>query len=168
METKLTQARLRELLDYDPATGEFRRRISGGGVCQGSTAGSVRPDGYIVIGVDYESHLAHRLVWLYVYGELPENDVDHINGSKADNRFANLRAASRSENLANCRMRKDNTSGLKGVSFNKRGGNWLAQISIRGRQTRIGTFPSKEEAYAAYRQRATCEFNDFARVPCPT
>lgn len=163
MPKDLTQNRLRQLLSYDPQTGCFLHLKSRGGEAAGSVAGSVRPDGYRTISVDYSHYLAHRLVWLYVYGHFPEIQIDHINSIQDDNRLVNLRAATISENLANCRLRKDNTSGLKGVSLNK-SGTWTAQISIRGKQTRIGSFMTKERAHQAYLARAEREFGQFIRA----
>lgn len=162
MPKELTQDRLRQLMSYDHETGNFLRLNSRGGESSKTIAGAIRPDGYRIIGIDYSQYLAHRLVWLYVYGHFPDFQVDHINHNKDDNRLINLRAATISENLANCRLRKDNTSGFKGVSLNK-SGTWTAQISIRGKQTRIGSFKTKEAAHAAYLERAELEFGKFAR-----
>src|ERR1700674_1345685 len=102
--------RLRAVLLYDPETGVFTRRINRGKWKAGAQVGWLRPDGYIGIGLDYHEYLAHRLAWLYVTGEWPI-DVDHENTCRSDNRWDNLREASRSQNMRNMKRTKANTSG---------------------------------------------------------
>src|SRR5262245_33505102 len=117
MTSALTAERLREVLDYDPSTGVFK---SNGGRCGsrvGATlVGTVRPDGYREIRIDWQRYLAHRLAWLHVHGSWPAGDIDHVNGNPSDNRIVNLRLATRTQNNANSR-RRPNTSGFKGVHF---------------------------------------------------
>jgi HNH endonuclease/AP2 domain len=90
--------------------------------------------------------------------------VDHINGVRHDNRPSNLRPATQSENLANTRLRSNNTSGLKGASFHKQAGRWRAAIRIDGRQRHLGLFDTPEEAHAAYVRAARELFGEFARA----
>ena len=82
---------LRALLTYDKDTGVFRRNTSSGGQEIGSIAGTISKYGYIRIRIKNKAYFAHRLAWLYEYGVWPENEIDHINGEKSDNRLINLR-----------------------------------------------------------------------------
>ena len=127
----LTQARLKELLHYDPETGLLTNVTERGGKKAGATAGALRPNGYVQVCVDYSMYRAHRLAWLYMTGEFPPDDVDHINGVRNDNRWVNLRAATRGENMQNQRGPRSNSkSGLLGVSWSKQGKKWIAQIKV--------------------------------------
>src|SRR4029450_2313606 len=116
--TELTAERLRELLDYDPETGDFTWKVNRRCVRSGSVAGNVNcVDGYCYIGVDARRYHAHRLAWLYIKGAWPNDQIDHINGNKADNRFANLRQATHSQNQANGGRYSNNASGYNGVTL---------------------------------------------------
>ncbi len=161
-----TQERLKELLDYDPETGLFTRKTGRGGRPPGSLMGC-KPKGdfgYVLVGIDRRVYLAHDVAFVFMTGVWPSEDVDHVNTVKDDNRWCNLRAATRSQNNANSHLRKDNTSGLKGVSFNKERQRWVAQIGISGRQTNLGRSETPEAAYAAYAAAAQRQFGDFARL----
>ena len=144
----LTQARLRELINYDPHTGVFTRLVSRGGAPAGSLAGCHCSNGYLQVRIDRRAHLSHRLAFLYMYGAVPE-EVDHINHVRDDNRWANLRPTTRTGNNRNLGKRHDNTSAVVGVSWCKRGGRWRAQIRAGGRQVHLGYFTHREDAIAA-------------------
>lgn len=149
----LTAARLREVLDYNPGTGGFTWKVRPScRVSVGGNAGSITDGGYCVIRIDRRIHRAHRLAWLYVYGEWPANMVDHKNGCRADNRIENLRAASHQLNAQNMRAaRSDNSSGKLGVSWDSRRGKWLAQIKdADGKHRHLGRFATPEAAYDRY------------------
>lgn len=96
--------------------------------------------------------MAHRLVWLHLYGEWPEHGIDHINGRRSDNTAANLRSVPQSENVQNQRKaRRDNKStGLLGVSRPSGRSKYRAQIMAQGRNRYLGYFDTPEEAHAAY------------------
>lgn len=97
----------------------------------------------------------HRLIWILHYGDIPpECEIDHINGNRADNRIENLRLATRAQNQANAKLRKDNTSGYKGVSFHKKHGKWSANISVNGKVVWLGVYDTPEEAHGRYLQEA--------------
>jgi hypothetical protein len=96
------------------------------------------------------------------YGEWPQLFVDHINQSKSDNRICNLRQANRSENLFNHGKNKNNTSGVKGVTFCKRDNKWRAQIRIDSKTFNLGRFITKKEAAEAYIKRAKQHRGEFA------
>jgi hypothetical protein len=147
----LTAERVRELLDYDPATGVFVWKVKRGnnGRRAGEVAGSVRVDGYLAIGVDRYIYTAHRLAWLYIHGEWPGKDLDHVNGIKTDNRLANVRLATHSQNMCNQRVaQKNNKAGLLGVSPHHK--KWQATIGVNGVKLRLGRFDTAQEAHEAY------------------
>jgi len=134
-------------------------------------AGYVRRDGYI--GIDFELNgerfkcSAHRLAWLYVYGDLLEFQVDHINRVKTDNRIINLRLASGSQNTHNAAVHKRNKLGLKGIHWDKEREKFSADIQILGKRKRLGRFDSLEEAKAAYAAASLSyakEFSIFSEV----
>lgn len=151
----LTQQRLQELLEYSAETGEFTNRFRSGGRPSGSVAGSARKDGYVKIRIDSRAYYAHRLAWLYVTGSFPVGDIDHLDGDRSNNRFANLRDVSRAENNRNHGMRPDNTSGFPGVSFRKSEQRWQAQIQADGKRQHLGLYATPEEAHAAYSRAAS-------------
>src|SRR5690606_28968194 len=122
----LTHERLTALFDYDPLTGVFLRRIDSGRARAGSTAGYRRSDGYIKVFAENRQWLAHRLAWFYVHGRPPQSGIDHIDGNPSNNRIANLREATQSQNNANAKRPRHNTSGFKGVSKSR--GKWQAVV----------------------------------------
>lgn len=159
--TDLRAEHVREGLSYDALTGQFRWARPGPKVTVGSIAGTVIR-GYCMIhfrGVDYH---AHRLAWLYVHGSWPSGDVDHRNGNRLDNRIENLREATRSQNCANMGVARHNSSGFKGVSYNRLTGRWHAYISHEGRRHHLGLFGTVEAAAAAYDEAAIRLKGDFA------
>jgi hypothetical protein len=105
---------------------------------------------YRIISVDYRAYMAHRLAWCISHGEWPASVVDHIDRNTLNNRIDNLRVAGITQNRWNSRRRVDNTSGYKGVSKDFYTDKWLAQIWADGKHHRLGTFQTKEEAFAAY------------------
>lgn len=149
----LTHERLIELLDYAPDSGIFTWKVFRGNTATaGTVAGSVDSSGHVQIKVDGLTYQAHRLVWLYVYGLMPDKEIDHRNGIRCDNKISNLREASHSQNLQNQRKaRIDNkSSGLLGATWNKRDKKWQAQIGISGKKKWIGAFDTAEAAHSAY------------------
>ena len=148
----LTQEHLKELLHYDPDTGIFTNLTQRANAVKiGSVAGAKKPSGYIYISVDNKLYRLHRLDWLYVYGEFPEKSLDHINEIKDDNSIINLRLATRQENAQNISSPQlNNTSGFRGVSWNKGVKKWTAAININGRKKHLGVFDTAEEAHECY------------------
>lgn len=149
MELKLTVERLRELLEYDSSTGLLRWRISRGPVRAGTITGSMVEDGYLRVSLDGTVYRAHRLVWLYVHGRWPVDQLDHIDGDRANNRLDNLREADLRINNQNRRKAGCNSvSGLLGAS--PRGGKFIANIKVDGKSRYLGTFQTAELAHHAY------------------
>lgn len=160
----LSATRLRELLLYDPETGEFTWRVTRSTVRAGDRAGSDGGKGYWIIQVDGRLYGRNRLAFLYMTGEWPANLADHINGVSLDDRWANLRSATQSQNLANSRRPITNTSGFKGVSSYRRTRRWQARIKVNGKDKYLGLFASAEEAHRSYLKAAQEHFGEFARA----
>lgn len=146
----ITVERLRALLDYDPATGNLLWRASPNNrVRAGALAGVIGSNGYRRVMLDMVRYPAHRLVWLHVTGQWPSQQVDHINGNRADNRFENLRDVSPSANAQNQRAAKaSNKSGFLGVYPAR--GRFCAAIWLGQAPKHLGYFDSAEAAHAAY------------------
>ena len=115
----------------------------------GDAAGVVDSGGYLLIGVCRERHRAHRLAVLYMTGEWPAETVDHINGNRTDNRWANLRSVPRELNAQNIRDSR-NHRGLMGVFQAKGRKAFFAAISVNGKAKYLGSFRTPEEAHEAY------------------
>ena len=130
----------------------------------GDEAGHIGPNGYRHIRIDYESHLAHRIAWLYINGEWPPDQIDHINTDKLDNRISNLRPATASLNGSNRGPDRDNRTGLKGVYYNQAAKRWMAQIRCQKKSHYLGLHDTPEEAHAAYIKAAKRLFGEFARA----
>lgn len=159
----LTAEKLRELLAYDANTGHFTwLQPRPHGVKVGDQAGRINTQGYVQFAVLGRLYSAHRVVWLYVFGEWPPSYIDHINGVRSDNRLANLRLATNSQNQANRRRWPKNTSGMKGVCWNKKSNAWQAGIKVNGRSIHLGLHPTREAASAAYAQAASQYFGEFS------
>ncbi len=151
-EATLTYEYLTTTFNYSPETGLFTRiRKASCKNAIGDIAVATRPDGYITIaGNDWRDRvLAHRAAWLYMTGSMPDGNVDHINQVRDDNRWLNLRIATKSENARNAKRRVDNTSGCCGVSWNKGKWKWEAYIAVDGVTTRLGRHVDFFEAVCA-------------------
>ena len=161
----LSVEELKEFLHYNPETGIFtwvkdnknkRIRI-------GCVAGTISlKKGYITIKINKVQYQAHRLAWLYMTGEMPENLIDHKNTIRSDNRFDNLREATNIQNLHNqVKPQKNNKTGFLGVSLGK--GKYRSQISIRGTVRYLGLFVTAEEAHQCYLE-AKRELHPFCMI----
>lgn len=152
----ITQGRLKELMSYDPGTGEFTRIACANSRFSrrhqaGAKVGSKGTNGYLRMNLDGRLYFAHRLAWLYVHGKWPETVLDHINGDKADNRLANLRDVSETKNSLNVHAaRRDSKTGVRGVSPSR--GRFAAFISCEGKRIPLGRYDTVEEASAAYEE----------------
>jgi len=153
--------RLKSVLDYDCETGLFRWKAKtsprSNRIVVGSVAGNVnKVHGYAHIKVDGVLYPAHRLAWLYVYGEMPSVHIDHINRKRSDNRIVNLRLATRQENARNKSLSRKNSTGVTGVIYRERDGkrpHYEARIGVNGKRKFLGCFETLDEAKLA-RQKA--------------
>lgn len=165
-EKVLTQERLKELFNYDMLSGNFtylykpNRRI-----CIGDIAGSFAgKEGYnrLVIYIDGRRYPAHRLAWLYMTGEFPIEEIDHINRNGLDNSWTNLRSCSRSQNCHNMGISKRNKSGIKGVFWDSTYNKWAASIAIKSKVKWLGYFKTSDEAEEAVEAARQLLHKEFA------
>jgi len=147
-ESKLTKQEVRRVLSYDSETGILRWRLTTHRCVQkGRVAGFIHKlMGYRIIGINKCRYLSHRLAWLHYYGVWPEDQLDHLNGVRADNRISNLIEANQSQNGKNKKLPNTNTTGRIGVYWYPRYGKWLAQIKVDGLAIHGGYFDTFEDA----------------------
>lgn len=158
----LTQELVRSLFDYNPETGVFVWRVNrGSNKLKGKQTGYVDPShGYVKLRVNDKGYYAHHVAWVYVTGHW-QTGIDHINGDRADNRFANLRVATHAQNLANrAHLNSNNTTGFRGVTLHK--DRYKAAIMVKGKRIHLGVFNSAIEASNAFAEAARKHFGDFA------
>lgn len=125
----LTAARLREIVHYNPEAGEFRWIAGQQG--REEVVGWIQDNKKYqrrMVCIDYKTYMLHRIAWLYMTGEWPKELIDHINRDPMDNRWCNLREANHSQNAYNMPIRNDNTSGVKGVHWNKKAKKWKVDL----------------------------------------
>jgi hypothetical protein len=161
---RITQAFVRDVLDYDPDTGEFRWRLrtpnehySEHACCvlnardAGKVAGTPTHQNYLRLQLLGDKYLLHRVAYLWLEGEWPDGEVDHIDGDPTTNAWRNLRVVTKAQNRRNAARRNDNTSGVTGVWRLPNNGKWLAYIRFNTRLIRLGRYADFEAAVAARR-----------------
>ena len=148
----LTQAKLKKILSYNPETGIFRWLVAiGPRALVGAEAGWKTAEGYRSVEIDRKAYRLHRLAFLYMTGKFPEDWTDHINGKKSDNRWTNLREATKAINMQNRRRaNKNSVSGALGAHFNKRLNKYCAIIWHGKKQNHIGVYDTAAQAHDAY------------------
>lgn len=158
--SKLTQQELMKMFHYDTETGIFTRLITinnykaKAGQIAGSTTAISRKQ-YLRVSIKNKFYLCHRLAWLYVHGEFPENEIDHIDGNGLNNRISNLRHVIHEVNGRNQKLNKNNTSGYCGVTWDKQRSRWASQIKHGGINRILGRFENILEAVAARKEAET-------------
>ena len=157
-EALISQELLKAKMHYDRETGVFTWldvKINATNV-RNKVAGTINGAGYVHMGFSvggkYYKFSAHRLAWLYEYGEFPSGSLDHINHDKTDNRIINLRIASHRENSRNRSMQSNNTTGHNGISFRKPRNKYLAYIKVNYKQKHLGSFENVEDAAKAVKE----------------
>ncbi|TQN59604.1 HNH endonuclease [Agrobacterium tumefaciens] len=149
---EITQALVRDIFNYDAETGKlfYRDRTSPWSL-NPAIAPSVKSrwlgkecgvlvKGYLCVNILGKRYSAHRIIWLWVHGTLPDKDIDHINGDRSDNRIENLRCVDGAENQKNMGIRKDNSTGFHGVRYLKQRNNYRTEITINGKPYFIGEY----------------------------
>lgn len=149
--------KLQSLFSYDPETGILWRKGEQGMQVAGGSASN----GYLRTRAGGEQYAVHRIIWKMVHG-VESDDIDHINGERKDNRIANLRLATRSDNNRNIVISPMNTSGYSGVTYLKREKRWKAYLKVEKTQVCAGLFKEKREAVIAYNHLALRLHGDFA------
>ena len=162
----ITQELVKHRFHYDPETGVFTHRnpVSKKSV-KGEVAGNSTSDKqYLYIGINYKRYASHRLAWLYVHGAWPEFEIDHINGDGADNRLANLRVATPSQNQFNRRTPKNNKSGVKGLFWMERLKKWraCAASTKEGFSGYLGVYSSRDDAILALQKGRRLVHGEFS------
>jgi len=164
--SSMTQELALKLWIYNPETGSFRWREYGPKRCTWLEAGSIDSGNYRIVhyGPRGDSHafFVQDLIWLMVHGKWPDNSLDHKNGNGLDNRLDNLRPATMAQNNMNKARSSANTSGFKGVIWNKQRGKWMARIKLNGRMKYLGLFDNPALAHIVYQQAAQEHFGEFA------
>lgn len=158
----ITQTRLKERLHYNPDTGVFTWKVRPGqAVHIGDVAGCLDNDGYRIITVDGRPYKAHRLAVLYMDGYLPENTVDHENRIVDDNRYKNLREASRQCQSRNRKVSSRSTSKISGIYWSMADSRWKAGVCVNSERKHLGSFTDFEEAvYHRYTAEVCLGFPD--------
>jgi hypothetical protein len=156
----LSAQSLKERVSYDALTGLMIWRKCRSRYRVGQEIGALTHDGYRFVVIGGYRYAVHRLIWLYVHGVWPLNQIDHINNFRSDNRLNNLREATNLQNLANRRAQKNRA--LKGITFHR--GRWQAQIRHAGRNLYLGLFNTAQEAHEAYFAKAKALHGEFARA----
>lgn len=153
----------KDVISYNCNTGDFTWTESRGSIKKGCKAGCIDTEGYVRITLNGVYTTGHALAWFLHYGISANGLIDHINTIKNDNRISNLRIASASGNQQNKRIQRNNTSGAKGVWFNKKDRRFIAQGYVKGVKNHIGTYKTIDEARSAYCEWATKQYGEFAR-----
>ena len=167
---KLSADYVRSILDYDKETGNLRwkprqtRRGLWNIKFAGKIAGTSETDGRRKIVLKGKPYQHSHVAWVIVTGEWPRHEVDHLDTNPANNKWSNLREATRVQQLHNRCVMGNSTTGLKGVHKNKHGTTYNARIRVKGRRLFVGNFPTAEDAHAAYCIAASKYYGEFART----
>jgi hypothetical protein len=155
---------LKSLLSYNPDTGVIRWIAKGKGRIKKKEAGTLLHSGYAGICIGSKRWQSHRIAWALHYGKWPKDQIDHINGIRTDNRICNLREANNNQNGKNLGLSKSNTSGFKGVCFDKQTGKWRATIKVNFKLINIGRFVNLQDAINARIAAEQQHFGEWNRI----
>lgn len=154
---------LQSLFRYDPNTGDIFWIASGKGKIKKKAAGTQELSGYKGIVVNGKRIRAHIIAWALYHNKWPDDQLDHINGVKSDNRIANLREATNSQNGKNLKIKSNNTSGTTGVGYDKINDKWRATIKVDGKQKNLGRYLNIEDAIFVRKQAEIKYFGEWRR-----
>jgi hypothetical protein len=157
-------AKMLAVLKYDPASGAIIRIAGPRNAKLGCRMDAIGSHGYRRVRIWGYPYAAHRVAWFLHFKEQPPSLIDHINGDKSDNRITNLRSANYAQNKANSGLQRNNTSGFKGVTWNKASEGWQAQFKTNKKCHYLGIFDTPEEANAAYETALKHHLGTFERV----
>lgn len=146
MKTNPDIATIASLFSYNPNTGGLSRTVSRGGAPAGPINPRLNSCGYARVTINKRLCYVHHVAWVLMTGVWPTKEVDTINRSRSDNRWANLREATKSQNRMNASLNDRNTSGHKGVRWHKASGKWLAEVTADRKTHYLGVFTQLEEA----------------------
>ena len=148
----LTAEYVRGLFNYCESTGTISRKKTRGGIEAGRPAGYIDAGGYRSMSVKNKNYFAHRIIWLFVYGEFPSGEIDHIDGDKLNNRLSNLRNVTHQTNVENVRAARSHnkSSGVLGVTWAPHARKWYARMTVKGKVVYLGYHETKEAAHSAY------------------
>lgn len=159
----MNEDQVASLFRYDPETGYLYWVAPGRGRIKKKPAGTKLSTGYVGVVIGPKRYLAHRIAWFLHYGRWPKDQIDHINGDKTDNRIANLREATNSQNGKNLKLSARNTSGVSGVHFDRWSERWRAVIKVEGKNICLGRWADKSAAIAARKAAEAKYFGEWAR-----
>jgi hypothetical protein len=161
-EQKMNQEMLHKLFVYK--NGRLYWKVSNTNrIKVGDIAGYITEHGYRKIRVEKKQEYEHRIVFLMHHGFLPKH-LDHIDGNKLNNKIENLREATHSQNMMNVKIKKNNTSGTKGVCFDKQRKKWLVRITIQNKDIHLGRFDDLELAELVAIEGRDKYHKSFARL----
>jgi hypothetical protein len=160
---KIAVEELKLKFRYEPDTGHIYWIEAGKGKIKKKPAGTKTNTGYMMIMIDKKRYYSHRLAWALHHGRWPNDQVDHINGNKIDNRIINLREATNAENGKNYGFNKSNTSGIKGVSWCKCTNKWRAMIKVNNTKKCLGRYDTVEQAAYVRKQAEDRYFGEWGR-----
>lgn len=159
-----TPEELREVFAYDPETGIVTNKVTRQYKAkQGMEAGNLCAQGYRTLMFRRKNYRTHVIAWVIQTGHWPDKEIDHIDGNRSNNKWKNLRLATRAQNCLNVPMHRDNATGFKGVTKEKRTGRYIAQIFFQGKHHHIGAFRTPEEASLAYQAKSKELHGEFGR-----
>ena len=150
----ITPEELHRIFHYNPETGDLSWRVGCRKITAGTTITCVRPDGYRVVGVGYTTYRAHRIIWAMQTGAWPTETIDHKNGVRSDNRWENLREATKSQNNVNKIASKKSKTGVRGVTVCNKTGHFYSRINFEKKSYYLGYYRTLEEAKSAYEKAA--------------
>lgn len=161
---EITQEYVKSILHYNPETGIFTWIKARPKINVGDIAGFLNGQGYWCVKINARRYPAHRLAIFYMTGQWPPNHTDHIDMKRANNKWENIRPATRTENFGNQTKYSNNKSGIKGVCWDKDAQKWLAQIQINNKKIKLGRYTNIDDAAKAYADAAAKYFKEFARL----